>query len=769
MEQKALQKEKVNFFQKIRKYLYIKNMTNSKADKYEKLPDYLKLDEEVICAVVNQKSSLINCVPNAIAIKLIKTNLELFNEIYPIDKQIEIFSLFSDDEKIQYISLWKNAKNIKKNVIMTLAREKKEQYFRDIVEMFPNDILFLQEYTRELSQEVKEENFDIIVRKIATIDLLKEIMKKGISQEKIEKNFIEILNRGIMDYEEVKDLLQYVSKNTFDKYKTQITDLLKQIEEKEPIHESEIEALKIFCKEYRELLGEDKIQVLLVYPDKISRITNLSNKKLEIFSRCIKNHMQNANTEEWTQIQEDILYNLAAGKYDEFIEDIDVVDENNIEFISALLQKSENIYNIKSQTDMEHYSEIKRKYCDRWIKSEKIEERRLAVLEKVFGQDIGFTKYILQIYGREIDKLPNSDIKYYVQSLKLILNEEDPELLEQIYNECREIEFVNEEFVQRKLKNEYLKMYKQNLFSVKNAEQIEDNVYDAGTDFRMIVRVEEKKENYNNYSKTGKRQYFSTSYITNDMISLFGSEIPTVCFGYSELSEDSLMLSSCRNMQSNRNSKLYTRSMYTEFLTPETQVRNTQHHNEMCFRTIQNGESKKPDYIVAFRINGQIFNIDEAKKAQADFENIPIVVVDVNACLQAEEEKVNIIIEEYKNNPSRELATKIAWAIKKNRKTYAKMCEWICSATEDKGKVARDIYIAIENNAEEIPFGVEEEFYSSLRASNFLADFDLFDIDQYTYIEEAQTDKEVEEYKNPLSKFEMTRNKIKEIVDSSSR
>lgn len=54
---------------------------------------------------------------------------------------------------------------------------------------------------------------------------------------------------------------------------------------------------------------------------------------------------------------------------------------------------------------------------------------------------------------------------------------------------------------------------------------------------------------------------------------------------------------------------------------------------EMDYRRIQGGVKKQPDYIVAFKRNGKIANIEEIIKASKNWEgNLPIVIVDVDEC-----------------------------------------------------------------------------------------------------------------------------------------
>lgn len=104
-------------------------------------------------------------------------------------------------------------------------------------------------------------------------------------------------------------------------------------------------------------------------------------------------------------------------------------------------------------------------------------------------------------------------------------------------------------------------------------------------------------------------------------------------------------------------------------------VNATVNYNELDFARQQNGGKKQPDYIIVFKKNGQISNLDEAKKAQLDWEGkLPIVVVDVDRCLESEKAKVEEMKQKYKENPTKELAKQIYQKVRNNRVTYSKFC-----------------------------------------------------------------------------------------------
>ena len=181
----------------------------------------------------------------------------------------------------------------------------------------------------------------------------------------------------------------------------------------------------------------------------------------------------------------------------------------------------------------------------------------------------------------------------------------------------------------------------------------------------------EKDWNRNAISSQG----FCASYIRNDMLGT--APIPHICYGFNEMSDDSLMLSGPTDIYSDANKmNAASNEKVVNFLSPNSQIDKTEIYNEMLYKRMQNGEKKQPDYIVVFAKDGNIPNIEEAKKAQKDWGKdekgnykMPIVVVDINECIRSENEKVDKLMEEYKNNPTTETAKEIFQKVKNNRVT----------------------------------------------------------------------------------------------------
>ena len=205
-------------------------------------------------------------------------------------------------------------------------------------------------------------------------------------------------------------------------------------------------------------------------------------------------------------------------------------------------------------------------------------------------------------------------------------------------------------------------------------------VIEAGTDFKILmtavgafsgVNPENYKEDWNRPALAS--QHFCASYIRNDMIRT--APIKNVCYGFCNMKDDALVLSGSGDIYSSRTGFVSYARHNEKYYTPDEQINNTVRYNEMDFRRIQGGEKKQPDYLLVFRKYGTIKNMQEAMKASEQWGGMPIVVVDIDACLEAEKAKVTEMLSTYKENPTPELAKDINQKVRNNRVTERSFCK----------------------------------------------------------------------------------------------
>ena len=442
---------------------------------------------------------------------------------------------------------------------------------------------------------------------------------------------------------------------------------------------------RLLDNKYLKLLGEDKINQIGCYPEVQELVLKLNEKNLKAWAKCIDTYMHNNGTEEWTVIAKEILDNISSGQYDDLIENIDNLDNADINKLIKVLQR-ENVFEIKCEKDLENFELIKQQRCDKLIQSSEIKNKKNAVLEKLFGTDDGYAESLLRRYEQGIDSLPESEAKNFIKSIQMLVNCQSGEILEQIYNECEETVFIDKVGIEKALKKEYAKLYNEGLFKIENAVPIGENMYSAGTDFKMIITSLEPysgEKRQSNYKNDWNRPKISTphlcaSYIREDMMGT--ALICDICYGFDCMREDSLVLSGPKDIYSSKNSMVSIcrgygdRSSDEMYFIPDEQINHTRSYNEMDFRRIQGGEKKQPSYIVVFKQNGIIDKLENAKKASKDWGGLPIVVIDRDECLESERNKVKQMEAEYREFPSPELARAIYYKIRNNRETASNFC-----------------------------------------------------------------------------------------------
>ena len=584
-----------------------------------------------------------------------------------------------------------NAKNYDLNssdVLDLLLQVKDVEFTKRVIENAKNyglnssDILNLLlqvkdiEFTKKIIKNREEyglSEFDVVYF-IEENNLITKVEKKeDLKKILTDKEICKLYRRKYASIQFIKEYLNEIIE--IECVNIEQSVLLKMAEKNEEILKGSFDILD---ERYIDMLGMEKINQLSCYSDIVNRILKLSNGELKVLGKILDKYMDITKGEEWTPLANKILENIDS--YRDLVSNIEGNENFNIDKLMPILIHS-NDFNIKTIEDVENFQEIKRKKCEDLMNGETIKEKQKGVLLKIFGQGLRETKRIIEKFGDDIDEIENEDLKAYIKSLQEILQTQNPKILEEIFKQVGELETINPLLMERMLKTEYWKLYNKDLFKLEKAEKLPEgeNLYSAGTDFKMIItsvgaywtnEVTDYKEDWNRPAMGS--QHFCASYIRNDMLG--HAPIPHICYGFSEMKEDSLMLSGPKDIWSSRVSLESTASRNEKYLAPNNQIANTIRHNEMDFRRIQGGEKKQPDYIVVFRKNGKIKNMDTAEKASKDFGGLPIVVIDVDECLAAERKKAEELYEEYKVTGNPQVKAKLKEKLRNNRETNRKFC-----------------------------------------------------------------------------------------------
>lgn len=279
---------------------------------------------------------------------------------------------------------------------------------------------------------------------------------------------------------------------------------------------------KILDPKYIDRLGLDKINQISCYQGVQKQVLELSESQLRVFSQCI----ENCDNARWTPLAQMFLQN--SSQFNELIDNIAKTEEGKIDFkkINIIIQ-DENIFQIKNLEEVENFEQIRKEKCDEWIRSDDIEKKKLAVLEKIYGQSLEYSKTLITKFGNDIDLIQDGELKDYIKSINAIIELEDVKVIEEIYEKCQEVENIDKINIEEELKSEYAKLFNEDLFTLDQAKQIEEGIYDAGTDFKIILTAlspfVDNTRKINNYKDDWNRpeiasQHFCASYVRNDMI-----------------------------------------------------------------------------------------------------------------------------------------------------------------------------------------------------------------------------------------------------------
>ena len=291
---------------------------------------------------------------------------------------------------------------------------------------------------------------------------------------------------------------------------------------------------------------------------------------------------------------------------------------------------------------------------------------------------------ILGIYSKfcyDINLIENQRIKDIFNFISFVINCDSKEILQTIYRKKTHFTYSIDTYqFESKIKNEFLKLYNKELLQISNLQKNDMGLYEAGVEFSIIATSvgayvknspDNFKDDWNRPSLASP--HFCANFIRNDMLGT--APIPHFMYGFCSMEPYSLVLSGSNDIHSSGASLVSKAERVLEkYYAPNNQINNTAFNkdykfNEMDFKRIQNGQKKQPDYILVFRRNRIIDNLEEAKKASIQWDNLPIVVVDIDLCLRNEKQKVEDLLYNFYSNPSEELLNCIITKIYNNRIT----------------------------------------------------------------------------------------------------
>ena len=389
------------------------------------------------------------------------------------------------------------------------------------------------------------------------------------------------------------------------------------------------------------------------------------------------------------------------GKNDtEIIEELKQIKKSKPDLVEWRVDYYQDVENF-DQTKANLYEAIKGDNLEVLNKYDEIDtsnSTKFILLEYLYNIDIETAQHIIKRYGTDIMELSDNDentqLKETIIQIRTILEARDEREILALFKNTRYVpKDIDNIKLETGLKKAYAEEYNNKLTNVSDMQSVSEeekaniglegvSVYDAGVDFNIMMtsiapfNSNFPKDFYQDWNrKEMQSQGFCCSYIRNDMLG--HAEVPHLCYGFSNMSKDSLTLSSVDDMGSNTSNGIVEETAYNNvrFYAPNNQIDRVYDEsgygfNEMVYNRIQNGAKKQPDYIVAFMRNGKIENIEKIKMAVEQYKeggiDLPVVIVNEDACIESEKNKIKDMIKSFETEPTLETFLQIKQKVKNN-------------------------------------------------------------------------------------------------------
>ena len=346
----------------------------------------------------------------------------------------------------------------------------------------------------------------------------------------------------------------------------------------------------------------------------------------------------------------------------------------------------------------------------------KLDYLKFAILAETYGIGLKTAKKICQKYN--VSKIAitneNKDVFEMYLAIYQIINENDPNVLIQLYDEFTKIMKPKKDFrriitFENDLRKAFAHDLNKKVFKTDNLPYDEVDgikIYDADVDFKMIVTAigayQENfgnKENYSEYWNSPRIRSHSNccSLIGNSNLSM--ADPKNIILGFSTMSENMLLLSGTSDINSTPNSRAFntTENSSQKYMDADSMLDNTRtDYNELVYerRDLSSNPKfykKNPDYIVFFEeyeSYDEMFEKykDEPKsleylkyqkelqdsfwkeslKAAANF-GIPIVKINREKVAKAESEKIQNMINDFKETKNPNLLNQIITSFENSR------------------------------------------------------------------------------------------------------
>ena len=511
------------------------------------------------------------------------------------------------------------------------------------------------------------------------------------------------------NYEKVKELIENLSLSEYEKNKY-LKLKEKNIELDETIN------FKILSEKYSFL--DNIMDMITTDIDIQDQIISLSDSRLKLFELMyskLQTLTDYYNPYITTILQRIGYVSLETSwqnkfhKYDDLLKNIDDLITNGYTLSNDEIEKLLYLCTTSVCHTVPNFKELQNFGNDDSIDNIEFKD---GIIKAKKEKDLDYFKFgiLAQAYGIGLESAKNLCKKYNISNISItsdnkdvfemymaiyqIVNENDPDVLIQLYDEFTKIMKPVKDF--RRIivfENDLRKAFSHDLNNqVFQTNNLENNkvdgikVYDAGTDFKMIVTAIGayqdnfgNKKNYSEYWNSPKIRSHGNccSLIGNTNLSM--ANVKNVIFGFSTMNDNMLLLSGSSDINSTPDSRSFntTEKRLQEYMDADTMLNNTRSdYNELVYerRDLSSNPTfykKNPDYIVFieeyedfdkmfekykdnskkldyFKKQKKLQDIfwQESIKAAKDF-NIPIVKINREKIAKSEYEKIQSLVNNF--------------------------------------------------------------------------------------------------------------------------
>lgn len=473
--------------------------------------------------------------------------------------------------------------------------------------------------------------------------------------------------------------------------------------------------IRILKSNYLEIFEKPLLERIVADKNMQRDILELSEEELKVFGFLLqykvidqKERITNINTRSLKNIKLNELQNLS--------------ESDKTKTISILLSGSE--FRLSDLSELNNYYEKRRNACKQiidnpnvieeydydtyWKRIESgekidipygiidemqqlnVDERiRFAIIETKYGMSLEKARELYRTFGKDVDKIEQTEETRIIKEIKQILEEKDIDILKHIDLSENPANYEGTMNIIPNLRNSYLKKYQKTLYQVKEEDYIGTqegikiyNVLGINNDnanFNMILTAiggvyaysHDFSDMKKDWDRADSNHTISCSYIGNDFL---GVTDTAFLLGFSDIKDNELIHS--RNQDAGAGDSIFEPYAKSEFLIPETQINTSKGYNEMVLerKIEEDGKlvNRMPTYAVFLAENiNDISDENNAKwrnaKQMAKQLNIPIVVVDVQKCLELEWQKTQDMITIIKESKRMDLIPEVIHKLENNR------------------------------------------------------------------------------------------------------